>query len=94
MSFVSNFEEYLREQSEMGRLYEIGDASHPPYNYVTLKASSYGTPPNYASYQFTTPTGFLYTVDIFCTGDQMEIDFTANGSVITIQTTAAEQRYI
>jgi hypothetical protein len=89
MSFIFNFEEYLREQSEMGRLYEIGEASLPHYEYTATKVFPQDTIPKYAAYQFTTPSGFLYNMYIFCTGDQMEIDFTANGSS-TVVTNAGE----
>jgi hypothetical protein len=89
MSFIFNFEEYLKEQSEMGRLNEIGDASYAPYDYTTSKVYPQDTIPKYSAYRFTTTSGFLYNLYIFCTGDQMEIEFTANGSS-TIVTNAGE----
>lgn len=86
MQFISSFEEFLVESSE--RLNEIGNASLPPYSYSRVdKGDGPGSkdgPPRYAAYRFYTDAGYIYDVYIFFSYNQLEIDFTANGSSKTV----------
>lgn len=86
MQFIFSFDEFLLESSE--RLNEIGNASLPPYSYSRVDKSagpsSKDEPPSYAAYRFYTDAGYIYDVNLFFSHNQLEIDFTANGSSKTV----------
>lgn len=88
MQFISSFKEFLTESYKDEKLNEIGDASLSPYSYSRVDKrtgrSSKDEPPNYAAYRFYTDTGYIYDINLFFSHNQLEIDFTANGSSKTV----------
>ena len=88
MQFISSFKEFLTESYKDEKLNEIGDALVQPYSYSRVdkntEPGAADEPPKYAAYRFNTDSGYIYDLNIFYSNNQLEIDFTANGSSKTV----------